>query len=140
MHAAGAAAAAAAWMRACVAACVIDTVYQLVFLPVGADPASVENRIFRTEISKCFVEILLALTTRVVTSRTSSGHRVPSREDFQNTSIFLYENSILYAWTKCTFGSVFSTISVLIDRFPHVLARLLHACTDPIFAILSHAY
>jgi hypothetical protein len=40
MHAAGAAAAAAAWMRACVAACVIDTVYQLVFLPVGADPAS----------------------------------------------------------------------------------------------------
>ena len=46
MHAAGAAAAAAAWMRACVAACVIDTVYQLIFLPVGADPASVENRIF----------------------------------------------------------------------------------------------
>ena len=42
MHAAGAAAAAAAWMRACVAACVIDTVYQLI-LPVGADPASVEN-------------------------------------------------------------------------------------------------
>ena len=38
MHAAGAAAAAAAWMRACVAACVIDTVYQLIFLPVGADP------------------------------------------------------------------------------------------------------
>jgi hypothetical protein len=33
MHAAGAAAAAAAWMRACVAACVIDTVYQLVFHP-----------------------------------------------------------------------------------------------------------
>ena len=63
MHAAGAAGAAAAWMRACVAACVIDTVYQLIFLPVGADPASVENRIFRTEISKCFVEILLALTS-----------------------------------------------------------------------------
>ena len=64
MHAAGAAAAAAAWMRACVAACVIDTVWhQLIFLPVGADPASVENRIFRTEISKCFVEILLALTS-----------------------------------------------------------------------------
>ena len=57
MNAAGAAAA-AAWMRACVAACVIDTVYL-----VGADPASVENRIFRTEISKCFVEILLALTS-----------------------------------------------------------------------------
>ena len=63
MHAAGAAAAAAACMRACVAACVIDTVYQLIFLPVGADPASVENRIFCTEISKCFVEILLALTS-----------------------------------------------------------------------------
>ena len=54
MHAAGAAAAAAAWMRACVAACVIDTVYQLIFLLVGTDPAGVENRIFRTEISKCF--------------------------------------------------------------------------------------
>ena len=63
MHAAGAAAAAAAWMRACVAACVIDTVYQLVFSPVGADPARVENRIFHIEISKCFVEILLALTS-----------------------------------------------------------------------------
>ena len=46
MHAAGAAAAAAAWMRGCVAACVIDTVYQLIFLLVGADPAGVENRIF----------------------------------------------------------------------------------------------
>ena len=55
MHAASAAAAAAAtWMRACVAACVIDTVYQLIFLPVGADPAGVEDRIFRTKISKCF--------------------------------------------------------------------------------------
>jgi hypothetical protein len=57
MHATGAATAAAAWMRACVAACVIDTVYQLIFLLVGADPADparVENRIFRTEISKCF--------------------------------------------------------------------------------------
>jgi hypothetical protein len=64
MHAARAAAAdSAAWMRACVAAFVIDTVYQLIFLPVGADPASVENRIFRTEISKCFVEILIALTS-----------------------------------------------------------------------------
>ena len=45
MHAA---AAAAASMRACAAAhaCVIDTVYQLSFLLVGADPAGVENRIF----------------------------------------------------------------------------------------------
>ncbi len=42
------AAAAAACMRACAAAhaCVIDTVYQLSFLLVGADPAGVENRIF----------------------------------------------------------------------------------------------
>ena len=62
MHAAGAAAA-AAWIRACVAACVIDTVYQLIFSPVGAHPAAMENRIFRAEISKCFVEILSALTS-----------------------------------------------------------------------------
>ena len=43
-----AAAAAAASMRACAAAhaCVIDTVYQLSFLLVGADPAGLENRIF----------------------------------------------------------------------------------------------
>ena len=68
------------------------------------------------------LEILLALP-----SRTSSGHRVPGREDFQNTSIFLYENSILYAWTKCTFGSVFSLVSVLIARFRHGKGCGMHA-------------
>jgi hypothetical protein len=37
-----------ACVRACVAAhaCVIDTVYQLIFLLVGPDPAGVEDRIF----------------------------------------------------------------------------------------------
>jgi hypothetical protein len=61
----------------------------------------------------------------VLAFRTSSGRRVPSQEDVQNTSIFLYENSILHAWTKCTFGSILSLIPILIAGFRDG-ERLLH--------------
>ena len=105
MHAAAAAAAAAAaYIRASVAACVIDTVYQLIYS--SARTQQRESK-FRIEVSTCFGNPL----------RTSSGRCVPSQEDFYNTSIFLYENSIFHAWTKCTFGSVISIILVLIAGF-----------------------
>ena len=71
------------------------------------------------------LEILSAL-------RTSSARRVPSQEDFQNTSIFLYENSILHAWTKCTFGSVQSLIFVLIADFLYMFFNLIDTFKDNI--------
>jgi hypothetical protein len=109
MHAAAAAAAsaaAAAYMRASVAACVIDTVNQLIHS--SAQTQKRESK-FRIEISTCSGNPL----------RTSSGRCVPSQEDFYNTSIFLYENYIFHAWTKCTFGSIISIILVLMLVFRH---------------------
>ena len=93
-------------MRASVAACVIDTVYQLIYS--SARTQQRESK-FRIEVSTCFGNPL----------RTSSGRCVPSQEDFYNTSIFLYENSIFHAWTKCTCGSVISIILVLMLDFQH---------------------
>ena len=96
MHDAAAAAAAAACMhaRACAAACVIDTIYQMFYM-------SAQTRAWRIEFSyKDIRDYWARLKGRVrgAAPRTRPFNRA------QKSPIFLHENSILHARPECTFA------------------------------------
>jgi hypothetical protein len=105
MHAASVAAAAAAvaCMRACVAACVIDTMYQLIY--TRRRPGRGESN-FRVEIFE----------KNGPGQKVDLGKLLPELTLLSWSNLleyFLYENPILHARPKCTFGVGRPNIPVL---------------------------
>ena len=126
------AAVAAACMRACVAACVIDTMY-LVSASNQLTYTSARTQAWRIEFS---YKDIRAHWERLNGRVRCNMERSRPFNRSHCARISLYENSIIHAWTECTFASGCPNIAVLIQRVDKPLRTSVGRLMRPQLSIL----